>query len=326
MAAFSTAQTDQHFVPQFLLRGFASEKRKQVYVFDKSNDKEFRSSIRNLACQRDFYDPNLDQWLGKLEEMTAPIISSVRSKRTLSHLSQDAIQWFAGFVAVQQVRTIHYREVSADLNKQVADALRSSGAEPNSVENFRELSSAEIREHTNASIAKLSLNLLPHIMSKNWILLSPASGSEFWIGDHPVTLANNMNPGDGLRGTLGFAVPGIEIYIPLGSELMLGCLCPSIRAMFAASQSGRLPPAPRASEFLRAFNGSTTLELNSENVKYHNSLQVINAERFVYSAHATFDMAREMVSSDQSLRIGARLEIAGRRKRGRSESSTEGRS
>jgi Protein of unknown function (DUF4238) len=318
MAVQSTARTDQHYVSQFLLRGFASDKRKQVYVFDKSSDNEFRSSVRNLACQRDFYDPDLDQWLGKLEEMSAPIIESVRTKRTLSHLQDAEIQWLAGFIAVQQVRTLHHRAVSADINKQLADALREMGAEPNSVQNFRELTDSEIREQTNAGIRGISLDLLPHILNKDWILFSAVSGSEFWIGDHPVALANNMNPGDGVRGTLGFRVPGIEIYLPISSELMLGCLCPSICAMFAASQTGRLPTVPQADEFLRAFDGSTTLQLNSENVKYHNSLQVISAERFVYSEHPAFDMVREMVSSDESLRIGKRPGTAGRRRRRRS--------
>jgi hypothetical protein len=63
------------------LRGFASDKRKQVYVFDKSNDNEFRSSVRNLACQRDFYDPVLDEWLRQVEEISAPIIQSIRTIR-----------------------------------------------------------------------------------------------------------------------------------------------------------------------------------------------------------------------------------------------------
>jgi hypothetical protein len=314
MAVQSTARTDHHYIPQFLLRGFASAKRKQVYVFDKSNDNEFRSSVRNLACQRDFYDPDLDKWLGKLEDTSAPIIQSIRTKRTLNHLQDAETQWLAGFVAVQQVRTLHHRAVSADIDKQLADALRGMGAEPNSVKNFHELTDSEIREQTNANIQGLSLDLLPYILNKDWILFSAFSGSEFWIGDHPVALANNLNPGDGLRGTLGFGVPGIEIYLPISSELMLGCLCPSIRAMFAVSQAGRLPVVPRAEEFLRAFDGSTTLQLNSENLKYHNSLQVVNAERFVYSEHSTFDMVREMVSSDETLRTGNRVETVGRRR------------
>jgi hypothetical protein len=110
-------------------------------------------------------------------------------------------------------------------------------------------------------------------------LCSAAPGNEFWIGDHPVTLDNSMNPGDRLRSTLGFGVTGIEIYLPIRSQLMLGRLCLSIRAMFAASHAGKLPPAPRMEDFVRAFEGSATLELDAENVKYHNSLQVISAER-----------------------------------------------
>jgi uncharacterized protein DUF4238 len=315
MAGHSTARTDHHYIPQFLLRGFASTKRKQVYVFDKSNDNEFRSSVRNLACQRDFYDPDLDQWLSQLEESSAPIIQSVRTKRTLSHLQDAEIQWLAGFIAVQQVRTLHHRAVFSDINTQLADVLREMGAEPNSVKNFREFTDSENREHSNDNIRGLSFDLLPHILNKDWMLFSAGSGSEFWIGDHPVALANNMNPGDGLRGTLGFGVPGIEIYLPISSDLMLGCLCPSIRAMFAASQAGRLPAVPQSEEFLRAFDSSTALHLNSENVKYHNSLQVVSAERFVYCEHPAFDLVREMVSSNENLRCGKRAEIAGRPRR-----------
>jgi hypothetical protein len=313
MVVHSTARTDHHYVPQFLLRGFASDKRKQVYVFDKSNDNEFRSSVRNLACERDFYDPVLDEWLRQVEEISAPIIQSICTKRILRHLQDAEIQSLGGFIAVQQVRTLHHRSVSADINKQLADVLREMGAEPNSVKNFREFTDSENREQTNDTIRGLSFDLLPYILNKDWMLFSAGSGSEFWIGDHPVVLANNMNPGDGLRGTLGFGVPGIEVYLPISSELMLGCLCPSIRAMFAASQAGRSPAVPQAEEFLRAVDSSTALQLNSENVKYLNSLQVVSAERFVYSEHPAFDMAREMVSKDERLRVGRRPEMAGRR-------------
>ena len=315
MSPHSSAATDHHYVPQFLLRGFATHKRKQVYVFDKSSDNEFRSSVRNLACERDFYDSETDQWLGKVEEMSAPIIQSVRTRKTLSHMQEFEIQWLAGFIAVQQVRTAQHRAVSADIIKKLSDAIRETGAEPNSLQNFRELTDSEIRDETNAGIRSSSFALLPHILSKDWVLFSAPPGSAFWIGDHPVVLANNMNPGDGMRGTLGFGVPGIEIYLPLSSELMLGCLCHSIRAMFVASQAGRLPAAPRAEEFLRAFDGSTTLQLDFENMTYHNSLQVASAERFVYSEHPAFDLAREMVAGDESLRVGRRIELMGRSKR-----------
>ena len=56
--------------------------------------------------------------------------SAVRTKRTLSHLQEAEIQWLAGFIAVQQVRTLHHRAVFSDINKQMADVLREMGTVP----------------------------------------------------------------------------------------------------------------------------------------------------------------------------------------------------
>jgi hypothetical protein len=77
--------------------------------------------------------------LGQLEDTTAPIIQSVRTRKVLSHLQAAERQWLAAFIAVQHVRTRHHLELQADLNKQIADALRETGTEPNSVKTFREL-------------------------------------------------------------------------------------------------------------------------------------------------------------------------------------------
>lgn len=331
MSRASNSSTDQHYVPQLLLRGFATPKRKQVYAFDKQAEKVFRSSVRNLACERGFYDlendgdpEHVDRWLTRLEEQTAPVIKSIRSRRVLNHLRPTERKWIASFVAVQHLRTLRHRESWGDLNRQMADVLREMGADPNKVENFRELTGAELRRDSIADIPHFAFVLLPHLLDKAWILLSVAPGTNFWIGDHPVVLANNINPGDGIRGTLGLAVRGIEIYLPISSELTLGCLCPTIPAMFAAAKAKVIQPAQpngRADEFLDAFTGRTTLQLDAENMKYHNSLQVVSAERFIFSTHNEFDMAREMLASHPNLKSGPRFGIAGRPRRSHAPSA-----
>ena len=109
MVPTSNSSTNQHYVPQLLLRGFGKSKRKQqVYVFDKQTEKVLRSSVRNVANERVFYDldedgdpPRLDRWLRQLEEQTAPIIRSLRSQRALSQLQQTERLWIAAFIAVQ---------------------------------------------------------------------------------------------------------------------------------------------------------------------------------------------------------------------------------
>lgn len=82
-----------------------------------------------------------------------------------------------------------------------------------------------------------------------------------------------------------------------------------------------IPQEGRVDEFLDAFTGRTTLQLDAENVKYHNSLQVISAERFIFSLHDEFDMAREMLASHPTLKTGPRVEIAGRPRRSQSPSA-----
>ena len=83
-----------------------------------------------------------------------------------------------------------------------------------------------------------------------------------------MTLTNNMNPEDRLSGLLGFGVPGIEIYLPISSQFLIGCLCPSIRAMFRGLTrlGDSLLQRRERANLRKAFEGTTTLELNPENM------------------------------------------------------------
>ncbi|MNV74586.1 hypothetical protein D3C71_1678170 [compost metagenome] len=44
-----------------------------------------------------------------------------------------------------------------------------------------------------------------------------------------------------------------------------------------------------------------------ENVEHFNSLQVLEAERYVFSIKNDFSMVREMIQEDDSVRRGARF-------------------
>ena len=47
---------NQHTVPRFLLRGFASDKKHRIWVYDKHTGTRFRTNIKNAAAERGFYD------------------------------------------------------------------------------------------------------------------------------------------------------------------------------------------------------------------------------------------------------------------------------
>ena len=46
---------NQHYVPRVYLERFTF-KGEQLYVFDKSASRSFASSLRNVACEKFFYD------------------------------------------------------------------------------------------------------------------------------------------------------------------------------------------------------------------------------------------------------------------------------
>lgn len=48
----------QHYVPQFYLRNFSND-NKQIFVFDKFDKKIFSANIKNVGCQRYFYNTPL---------------------------------------------------------------------------------------------------------------------------------------------------------------------------------------------------------------------------------------------------------------------------
>jgi hypothetical protein len=73
------------------------------------------------------------------------------------------------------------------------------------------------------------------------VLFRSDGSSLFWTADSPVALQNTVNPGDGIRGTLGLAVPGIEVYLPISKDLVLAHMCPSIASRTA--DSGKMPVA-----------------------------------------------------------------------------------
>ena len=50
----------QHYVPRFLLKNFAKGKKPQIFVYDKSNDKQFKTNIKNIAAETGFYDIKVD--------------------------------------------------------------------------------------------------------------------------------------------------------------------------------------------------------------------------------------------------------------------------
>ena len=67
-----------HYVPQFLLKNFSVDPNKpQVWAYDKSTGRSFRTNVRNIAAEKGFYrlevggrTLSLEEGLSTLEDKT----------------------------------------------------------------------------------------------------------------------------------------------------------------------------------------------------------------------------------------------------------------
>ena len=311
------APTHQHYVPQFILRGFASGRNKQIYVFDKATERSFRTSIRNVASVSGFYDfelkgqaKSLDPVLQQLEEVTPGIVRKILQDLSVRSITTDEREVLALFVAVQMLRTDAQRNLFRDFYYKLKNTLLEDGADLERVKGFQLMTEEELRVGSILMLPELARDLAPHFLTKTWLLFRTVAQRAFYISDNPITMFNTVNQ-DPDRGTRGLAVPGVEVYFPLSGTLTLGFLCPSLQEMIRNGQEkARRLNAPISFEkWVKAFDGDVPFAMPMESVVHQNSLQVANAERYVFSATPDFDLALEMVHSNPELKEGPRLTI-----------------
>ena len=317
----------QHYVPRVLLRAFTTGRSQQVYVFDKTDSRVFRTSIRNVAGQRGFYDvdtplgkASLEPTLSRLESAVAPLLDRIRSEQSIATLELKERALLALFSMVQHQRTANFRAVLAKMSSDLAQKFRDLGFDPSKVEGFKELKGDDLKKFTVQSVMEAH-QFVPYIMTKAWVLLRTAADRTFYVADNPIGMQNRKD--FGFYGNIGLAVPGIEIYLPISSELTLGWLSES----FVHETSKALADIPRLKEampqkageieaiggrlrsFLDSLTSGALQQCVPDNVTNLNSLQVRYAERYVYSRDDDFELARQMIADDPELRGGPRGQV-----------------
>jgi hypothetical protein len=227
---------NQHYVPKMLLRQFSvpgDGKEPQIHVYDKRDDKAFRTAVANVVAEREFYElphpsgtVSLEPAFSELETKTAPALEKLIAARRLDALAGEEKSWLALFVAAQRLRVRSFRQTMKHLNDMIAEKIRGMGGDPSKVKGWDQIDGGdELKVASSLTLFRLIGKIAPMIENKRWVLFEPPPGEHFWISDNPVAMNNEEKFGP--YGNLGFAVPGIEIYAPLSPPLLLGMWCPT---------------------------------------------------------------------------------------------------
>lgn len=319
----------QHYVPQFLLRNFGRGKKHHLHVFDKQTERAFETNVKNVAGENHFYDFDLkghkltlEPSLSQLESKTKPVLDRLLNADTIHVLSPEERAWLSVFFAVQFTRTRAFREQWRALPELIDEKLRRMAKSDDDLQAVEELIRRPDENQTTLEVARFMIDapkdFAPHFASKTWLLLQTDRRAPFMIGDNPLTLQNSIDMGP--LGNIGLGVRGIEIYFPLSPSRALAMWCPSHEEMFrnAATNLRRLPPEIAAThirdpsgieEIATAMDTGRPLRFKPINVINFNSLQILYAERYIFSSVEDFTLAREIISSHPNVRYGPRARI-----------------
>lgn len=113
-----------------------------------------------------------------------------------------------------------------------------------------------------------------------WILGINDTGKPLYTSDNPVVMHSPLKD---FLPAVGIASPGIEIAFPLSSTRILTI---ADRAFYG--------------HYENSFDGKSR-NLDAENVKYYNSLQVHDSERQVYCEKPDFALVKDMVKKNPAL-------------------------
>ena len=335
---------DQHYVPKMLLRRFAADpaEKQQIHVFDKKTDRTFPTNIRNIATERGFYETEntngqVERVLSELEANTSPVIDKILVDKSLKNLDVGEKGWLSVFIATQSLRTKQLRENIRQTFNATAEHVRAMGHDPNEVQGLQPIESEDdLTDFAMGLFGEMIKESSDLIGEKVVFLSTTTPANPFWISDHPVVMRNSNDFGP--YGNIGLAVPGIEIYLPLSSTMLLCLWCNSIADRFALDLdkaertrgdvfNQMLTCAPedkdrlkqmykrcndainRTKSFVEVLQNGTAAEATEDNVIRYNSLQVSWSHRFVMSAKNDFALAKQMIEDNPRFREGIKMEF-----------------
>lgn len=326
------AAQNQHYVQKFILRNFLTNpKKEQVHVFSKSSGKGFKTSIRNIMAERRFHEFSIDEnYLAsfeesvcRVEEMLLPAYRCVIENRRFDGTPGQKAH-LAMLIAFQFLRTRSQRDQFVDMERQLAEHLEQHGSSIVDIEGYEPLTDDVLREQHITFMRDAAGEFAQIIGAKDFLLLEAPEGRRFYLSDNPVTI-HNSQPNDGFYGNTGLACEGIEIYMPLTSDLKLCAWCPSILGNMRernAESNRQLATAVLSPAMVRAADPTLLMEqlkelreyratiedtlkraaegiplsASSENMDFQNSLQVGQAREHLICQKADFDLAKRFMA------------------------------
>lgn len=297
-----------HYVPQSLLKFFSVDNAgKKIYVYDKSRDEVFPSSIMDAGSENGFNKLktetgiwNFEHIFNEVDGRLAILLNQIHQVRDVSVLTKDDRRDWADMVAVQILRTPIIRTTLPQLAADLVDTLVENGlAKP---EDFS-LPTDNDSRHNMVKWFQDRDSLRRALEYKDFVLFEGTNAIPFLISDHPVVICQSIS----LYGDSGLNSLGVGVYLPLGSDIVLAMLCKSIRINLNAYPIEVLNMPQESAQMCIALReglrtGRPVRWTDSFTAKL-NAFQIARSSRFLYgSQENAFDAVQIMLKTHPELR------------------------
>ena len=252
--------------------------------------------------------------LSSLEGAASAAINKLLRELSIKVMTKDEIGVLALFIGTQMLRVTQH----VDTIFQITELIRKKwGALPGMPDN--EMDSRKQAREAMVQSLDIAFDLLPDLLNKTWLLFRACPNSAFYISDNPVAMHNiHRNP---WRGSLGVAVKGIEIYLPLSPTVTLALYCKSHEEGWRLTSTKEevlrsagiiVPPGFESqkaafAELIRGLETGTPIQVSAKVNAFQNELQIWNSSRFVFSNKADFALVRDSIKLSPALKHGPRL-------------------
>ncbi|MEN6443622.1 MAG: DUF4238 domain-containing protein [Methanoregula sp.] len=271
----------QHYVPRVYLRNFSFDQKSNdyaIYCFDKTNSKAFPVNISNIACERFFYDiendedQTIEKLLCKYEGAYAGVYNKIIENWNLNCLNSDERTILAFFFSIQYLRTKEQRISYRDVFNCVKDRLTQQCSSESLKEDLEACGQESVLKEGHLTVfMKAVPEMAQKLLTMKWTLCKNTTTMPFWASDNPIVMDNHAE--NKYDRYLGYACPGIEMYLPLNPQYCL--------AIFDSAKYHVLPGIMETKSI--------------ENVIYNNCLQLMNSTRFIFSNTEDFSYAEKFL-------------------------------
>ncbi len=226
--------SNHHYVPQFLLRRFATATRRkhrsvyQLWVRDLKERRTFRANVRDVAAQAGFYRPQvhtgdpeiLERSLADLEGACAPALQRLADACSWQRVLPEDRETLALLVLTLYARGPRVRRTFSEIPLLLRDGLKAKGdcVTPELDEYLEQASNADPVPAQASLIIEIARHY-PALAARRWVLLIPPVGNRFPCADSPVLLENPLPAGP--RSNLGLLSKGVNIMMPVSPHVML---------------------------------------------------------------------------------------------------------